>query len=330
MRIGAVFNRRGRSFPYRVSAVLGAMEWAGHDIAATNDGRPDVRELATCDVVYVHGRSDPRTRDALARLGGDGTPAVFDSGGDVSADAIATARLAVRVTAATAEIATAYERDGVRAVAVIPNQLFEWAVRPPRPHDGLVVGWAAMPDRIADAEALGLRDALQRLLDRHDELAVECIGVDLRLRGRYRHRPVTALPQLFDHIAGFDVGIAPRAHAPEGPPRSDIKVQEYAACGVPWLASAREPYRRLGEPQGGMLVADEEWPAVLDEIVTNQAQRVRLAQNAARWAPTQTFPGVAGRWEQVLLDAAGRSAEARRPTLRAVVEPGKAPILRRG
>src|SRR5205807_2938300 len=131
---------------------------------------------------------------------------------------------------------------------------------------------------------LGIADALRQVVAEHENVRVECIGVNLRLKERYRHLASVPFRELPSRIGGFDIGIAPLADIPANRARSDIKLKEYAASGVPWLASPVSPYVRLGENQGGRLVTDDAWFEALDYMVTHRFKRARLARKANAWA----------------------------------------------
>ena len=110
------------------------------------------------------------------------------------------------------------------------------------------------------------------------------VGVDLGVRSdRYIHRPFVPFPELPDAIAQFDLAIAPIADVSFNRVRSNIKVKEYAAGGVPWLASPIGPYKDLGEQQGGRLVVDYGWAEALTDLVTDHAARASLAERSAAW-----------------------------------------------
>jgi glycosyltransferase involved in cell wall biosynthesis len=177
--------------------------------------------------------------------------------------------------------------------------------RPRRRHDGIVIGWVGGIDHAADVARIGVANALSRLIAEHDNVRVECIGVDLGLPERYRHDGFVPFPELPGRIGEFDIGIAPLADLPGNRARSDIKVKEYAASAVPWLASPVGPYLGFGEGEGGRLVPDDEWFEALDRLVTHGRERRRLARKAKRWAKGQTIDAVADRWERVFVEAAG-------------------------
>jgi hypothetical protein len=58
-----------------------------------------------------------------------------------------------------------------------------------------------------------------------------------------------------------------------------VRVKEYAAAGVRWLASPIGPYAGLGEKQGGRLVPDGRWFEELDRLIRDE--RARSQRRAA-------------------------------------------------
>jgi glycosyltransferase involved in cell wall biosynthesis len=217
------------------------------------------------------------------------------------------ARMAAVFTTTSETLAERYRSEGVNRIQVIPNQLDPEMARPRIRHDGLVIGWVAGRDHLADVARIPLADALTQLMARHRKVQVHCIGLDLELPQRYIHTPGVPFAELPQHVGAFDVGIAPLADIPANWARSDIKLKEYAASGVPWLASPIGPYVGLGEAQGGRLVADASWPEALEGLVARKRDRRRLARNGLRWASEQTVDAVADRWEAVFVQAKERS-----------------------
>jgi glycosyltransferase involved in cell wall biosynthesis len=334
MRIGAVWESCPNAH-YRAIDPLKAMARRGHHIKfpRTEEGAADLNWLSDCDLVHVYRRGSPQTRSVLAELARRGTAITYDNDDDLSAvpkgsptykklggvtghrifgETVKAARLAQVCTTTSEALAEKYRDAGIARVEVIGNYLAPDVRRPARGHDGIVVGWIAAVEHRVDAQRLGLAAALERLVAEHDDVRVECIGVDLGLAERYTHDAWVPLPDLPRRIGGFDVGIAPLADLPWNQSRSDIKVKEYAASGVPWLASPIGPYLGLGEAEGGQLVPDDGWFEALDRLVTNARARRRLAKKAKKWAKGQTVDAVAERWERVFAEAAAGAA-ARAP-----------------
>jgi hypothetical protein len=89
--------------------------------------------------------------------------------------------------------------------------------------------------------------------------------------------------------------------------RSNIKVKEYAAAGVPWVASARGSYAGLGTKAGGMTVADDRWRETLLGLVGSRLKRMRVRRNAESWVKAQHISRYTGRWETALQMAVERA-----------------------
>jgi len=210
------------------------------------------------------------------------------------------------------DLADRFRQAGAASVEVIDNYLPGAFNRVRRQgHDGLVVGWHAANEHALDVEALGLRGVLLDLLARHRDLHVVTIGIDLALEHeRYRREEFVAIAELTQRLAGFDIGLVPLADTPFNRGRSNVKAREYAAAGVPWLASPVGAYDALGREEGGVLVEEGDWHAALDELIRSRRQRRELAKQAKRWAEHETIWNMAGVWEQAFRDtiAAVRAA----------------------
>lgn len=326
LQLGAVWEPSSNAY-YRAIDPLKAMARRGHRIVWPDpDGKPELRRLASCDVVHVYRRGQDETRRVLKELAGLGVGIIYDNDDDLSAlpkeapsyrkrgglnaqrifsETVKVARLASSFSTPSELLAEKYRRAGVERVEVIGNHLAPDTFRPPRRHEGVVVGWVAAAEHRADLARIPIDDALQRLVQKYDDVRVECVGVDLKLPERYTHERNVEFLDLPRHIGGFDIGIAPLADIPYNRTRSDIKLKEYAASGVPWLASPVGPYRGLGEAEGGRLVADDGWFEALETLVTRRRERRKLARKAKAWAKGQTIEAVADRWEQLFLHAKG-------------------------
>jgi glycosyltransferase involved in cell wall biosynthesis len=227
----------------------------------------------------------------------------------------AMARFADVVTTTTEPLAEQFRAIGVESFHVIDNYLGDhFADLQPEPHDGLVIGWAAWLDHQADWKQLELHATFERLLDAHPSLRVESVGlVSLNLPpDRYRQTHAVPLEQLGRQLTRFDMGIAPIADTPFNRARSSVKVKEYAAAGVPWLASPVGPYVGLGPKQGGRLVPDDQWYRAIDELLSKPRLLRRLARRARRWGAGQLVADNTGPWEDALADAVERSQLHRR------------------
>jgi glycosyltransferase involved in cell wall biosynthesis len=214
------------------------------------------------------------------------------------------------VTTTNETLAGNYRAWGAECVHVIENYLPDYyrAAAPPAPHEGLVIGWVAAAEHAHDYRQLELKETLRRVLDRHPHVRVVSIGIDLGLaRERYQHRQLVQYQELADEVAQFDIGLAPIIDIPFNRARSNVKVKEYAAVGVPWLASPIGPYAGLGEKQGGRLVPDDGWEAALERLITSPRERAKLAKRGRKWAESQRTRANVKAWERAVQEAAARA-----------------------
>jgi len=222
----------------------------------------------------------------------------------------AIAKSADVVTTPSQTLAQMHSEESGREVRVVPNYLPPTFRRPQRmmPHEGIHIGWVAMPTHAESFEALGIRSTLQRLLERHAHLTISGVGLDLGLQSRrYTHAagiPYGALPPA---LAEFDIAIAPLTETAVNLARSDVKLKEYAAAGAAWLASPVGPYAALGEQQGGRLVADGDWARAIEALMNDPDTRRVLGQRGIRWAAGETIEAHVDTWESIFEDAITRA-----------------------
>jgi glycosyltransferase involved in cell wall biosynthesis len=172
----------------------------------------------------------------------------------------------------------------------------------------IVIGWVAHMEHQTDIERLRLQEPLQRLLDRHPHVHVASIGCGLGLKSdRYHHERYVPFEELRGYVASFDIGLAPIVDSAFNRSRSNVKVKEYAALGIPWLASPIGPYAALGSDEGGCLVADDRWYEELERLVLDGRARRKLAKRGVKWARRQTIEENVHVWEATFQEAAERA-----------------------
>ncbi len=331
MKLGVAYiNEQVNSF-YRAYLPMMAMQERGHEVVEVlqERGRPlPVEQLLDCELVHIHRLllTDDHD-DCVARLRAAGVAVVLDDDDDsgaappelerfIAPGSLPRAkrdfeRLLARmgevdlVTTPSGDLADRFEAAGAVHVEVIDNYLPGAFNRvKPRGHEGFVIGWHAASEHMLDVEDLGLRELLRELLDRHPDVRVVTLGIDLELEHeRYRREDFVPIDELTQLLADFDVGIVPLADTPFNRGRSNVKAREYAAAGVPWLASPVGAYQHLGPDEGGLLVEDGDWLDALEQTIRSGRQRGRQAKRARAWARRETIWNMAGVWERAFLDA---------------------------
>ena len=138
--------------------------------------------------------------------------------------------------------------------------------------------------------------ALERLLEERPRLRFEVFGT-VRMpasleRFGARVRTHAARKSYLEFVGtlarlGWQVGLAPLAHAPFNLSKAPTKFVEYAACGIPVVASDVPVYSEVIPAGGGVLVKSDDWREaigrLLDQPDLRQQARVR-AQDYCRQA----------------------------------------------
>jgi glycosyltransferase involved in cell wall biosynthesis len=340
MRLGVIYTTEVHNASYR--AVFPAEALArrgGHQLClVSDDGRTgsSLRSLLDCDVVHVFRRYDRSVIKYVEELRARGVGITFDNDDDIRLAPkesesykkfggargvqnfqaqLHMMRRAHIVTTTTERLAERFGAEHDGPIEVIPNYLADQQFeRGPRNTEGIVIGWVAGLEHIADARRLKITQVLQRVMERRPEVRVVTMGVRLDLdAARYTHHKYIPLHELGAHVRKFDIGIAPLSDIPMSYARSDIKVKEYSAVGVPWVASKRGPYEALNPKCGGLIVDDDGWEEALVELASSRWKRGQLRRCAERWARSQRIDKNVGRWEavwQAAADAAKQRAVA--------------------
>ncbi|MGN6188689.1 MAG: hypothetical protein ACTHOE_07300 [Conexibacter sp.] len=319
---------------YRAELPMRALADAGHRaefyVWDQRSQPPSFETLRQADVVHMWRLFRGPARQLARALRDAGVAVVFDNDDDmtrvpkgspayremknakdqIAAELSAMLRLSDLVTTTGGELAARLRRLG-GDVRMVENYVETGFVRERGADgdgDGVTIGWIAGQEHRGDLRELRLRRALEALLEQQPHVSLVGVGIDFALQSdRYEHVAHVPFPQLPDTIARFDLAIAPIADVSFNRVRSNIKVKEYAAGGVPWLASPIGPYRGMGEEQGGRLVPDYGWAEALADLATDAQARRALAERAAAWGRTQTVLGNVGEWETVFAEAAERA-----------------------
>jgi hypothetical protein len=337
MRITLVSDPELVNSNYRTYQPMQVLSRLGHDVRYNRVGEPivDLTTLLSSDVVHVHRYWTHDMQRIVEQARAAGVGIIWDNDDDVTAVPRSNplykhwggakrprvvagiqrmVQLADIVSTPSAVLAEQYRAGGARDVRIHENFLpVEWGKIARPKHDGVVVAWLAGLEHQLDYDRLRLRDTLLRLLERHPDLRVMSIGLGLGLPAdRYEHHPLVDFLDLARTLAAADIGIAPLADVPWNRARSNIKLKEYGAAGLAWLASPVRPYLGLSEQQGGRLVADDDWHEELERLIVNARERRKLAKRASKWAKGQTIDQHAKLWLSACEDAAERGRARRR------------------
>lgn len=170
-----------------------------------------------------------------------------------------------------------------------------------------VLGWAgAIKYRNNDLEQL--REWLPDFLEEHD-LRFHHAGHDPEAPS---FAEVVGIPEWritttnivfiheYPHTLQFDIGIVPLNDIPFNHAKSNIKGLEYAAAGIPFVASALPEYRALAETGVGLLASTpQEWVGQLAGLLEYKTRKQAAAVNHAIVSREWAIEARAEEWQHV-------------------------------
>lgn len=108
--------------------------------------------------------------------------------------------------------------------------------------------------------------------------------------------------KIFKQVAKFDIGIAPLINHPFNESKSYIKALEYAALGIPCVASNVGPYKEFVEHGVTGFLVDKpgDWKEYITLLVKDEGLRREIGAAARRKADRYTIQGNAWRWDHAL------------------------------
>ena len=171
-----------------------------------------------------------------------------------------------------------------------------------------VIGWAgAIPYRNNDLEQL--REWLPDLLEEHD-LRFHHAGHDpsapsfAEIVGIPTHRVTTSpIVPINDYADGlrFDIGLVPLNDIPFNHAKSNIKGLEYAAAGIPFVASPLPEYRLLHETGAGSLAdTPQQWRTAVERLLDYKTRKRDAAIGYDTVSQNWSIQSRAAEWNAVL------------------------------
>jgi glycosyltransferase involved in cell wall biosynthesis len=174
-----------------------------------------------------------------------------------------------------------------------------------------VIGWAgAVNYRNNDLEQL--RDWLPAFLEKHnlmfhhaghDPEAPSFADITGISPSRLTTSPIVIIPK---YAAGlkFDIGIVPLNDIPFNYAKSNIKGLEYAASGIPFVASDISEYRLLHEDGVGRIATTpQEWEGNMQELLTYRVRKKEAARGYNIVTQKWSIQSRSEEWANVLTSA---------------------------
>lgn len=218
-----------------------------------------------------------------------GLPHMFDPA--VQASFVHCLRMSDLVTVSTEPLAEQMRKQN-KNVAWMPNHVDADLLHMERPRrDRVTVGWAGGMSHLNDWVTAA--EPVRRTLDAHPDVDMHFVGWDysplLHRVGRYT--PWKA--DVWEYYKGldFDIGLAPLADTPWNTCKSHIKALEYAALGIPVIASDVPAYNRfvVDGVTGFLVGSDDEWRTRLTDLINDESMRAEMGAKAREVAEGLTI-----------------------------------------
>ena len=228
------------------------------------------------------------------------------SRGDTQDAVIHAAQVADIVTVSTVPLAEVMrERTGHPDIRVLPNCIPDGVLTLERNRNRrkLIAGWQGGASHGADVAMIA--DPLREFLDTVPRAEFHLVGTDFSktIGRKCRVTPWVPVSANLDYyrVIDFDIGLAPLTGTRFDQSKSHIKALEYAALGIPVIASDCEPYRDfvLHGVTGFLVKRQDEWLKYLAELAADSELRESMGAKARDHARAYTVGACWRQWADV-------------------------------
>lgn len=284
-------------------------DWPNYDVViaqrtcrAGDDGGPALTWMEACkdqEILKVY-----EVDDDLFSIDPSNPSFEFFSASEIQNNIKTCAEASDLVTVTTEPLANIM-RNYNPNVEVLPNYVEESLLTIPRPikaDDSVIVGWGGSATHSMDFE--DVEEVIGATILNNPQSKFATIGggyMDALPRDRLLRMPWSlATRRAFPKIARFDIGIAPLKKHVFNESKSYIKVLEYAALGIPCIASRFGPYPDFIDNgiTGYLVDTPEEWAECLNFLINNEYARRDMGEAARAKAYDYTIQENAYKWEE--------------------------------
>lgn len=187
-------------------------------------------------------------------------------------------------------------------VTVVPNRIPGWLLEHQRPvNEHLTIGWGGSASHVIDWDEPAPQ--VGRFLKRNPQVRAHLMGgmfPSMRSWPTSQIRTTKWVASVADYYRtlDFDIGLAPLKPHVFNRSKSNLRLVEMAALGIPVVASDYGPYAdpSLHGKRGFLVKSDHEWGSHLHRLVSDPDLRDRMGRNARQWAAQHTVEGNLGDW----------------------------------
>lgn len=335
MRIFGWSNAQGGVHHYRIREPLRGLALRGHETKTLPAATADVFD--NYDVVLVRGLHNPRNSILWRWAAQSKVRAllVYDLDDDIwgwhpnsqedrywndqrRLNAELNIQCADLVTTPTDALAEVLRELNIN-VTVLPNTIPDKLLKllPPKRNGSFVVGWQGAQQHVRDLELV--YNPVLRFMLRHSDVQFHVWGPQgvsdfpNALQSRIHAHPW--ISSVWGHYARLhmDIGLAPIDPAYRfNETKSDVRLREYAALGIPFVASRSEAYTATALSTRGLVAETaEEWEEALELLYKDARLRDWIAEQGRLRARLWTTEANGVEWERAYVAAIQRRDEKR-------------------
>lgn len=217
-------------------------------------------------------------------------------------DAVETAaRTADLVTVTCEPLAEQFRRyTNHPNIKVIPNYIPEFVLNLKRHRNRrITIGWSGGASHTWDVAMIAR--PVRKVMDTDPSLRLHIVGVDFRASFGHLHTRHTNWepdPRDYYKHLDFDIGLAPIAGSKFNECKSYLKALEYAAMGIPVIASDFGPYPEfvVDGVTGFLVKTEKQWRDRIRELVADKELRETMGAKARELAAQHTIEGNWRKW----------------------------------
>ncbi|MCL5291456.1 MAG: glycosyltransferase [Actinobacteria bacterium] len=215
----------------------------------------------------------------------------------------ASLRMADVVTVTTPQLADAVSKFN-RNVRIIPNCLPDENWNVGFEDDGvLTVGWAGSITHWEDLKTIS--NIIEQTLDGFPQVEFAVAGMasyPFSNHQRIRKLEAVKLEEYPKLLSKFDIALAPLTDDSFNACKSDLKFLEYAALGLPVIASKVAAYESsVDHGRNGFLARNpKDWLKYLRRLINDEGLREEIGAAARKFAESRFMSGNIGLWESAL------------------------------
>lgn len=168
--------------------------------------------------------------------------------------------------------------------------------------------WGGSPTHQQDLKVIEL--ALTMLNKKYDNIEIIIMGDDTELSTKVSRIPFGSYKFFQRVMASCQIGLAPMADNQFNRCKSDLRIKELGAAGLPIVASAVGEYDK--EESGAILCRTiQEWVEALSALIENEKLRKQKAEDSRAWAYSWDISNHIYKWvdmiEELVSDHTRRS-----------------------